>query len=105
MLQDHLMKVEHINERRITWKQFKKYFQKEYLSKQFYDNKMQDFFELRVGSMTMVEYEKKFMGLLRYVGFIKYEKKFLGLLKYVGFINDEKVKIHKFFSGPPAFYK
>jgi hypothetical protein len=29
----------------------------------------------------------------------------LGLLKYVGFINDEKVKIHRFLSGLPSFYK
>jgi hypothetical protein len=38
---------------------------------------MQEFFELRLGSMTMTEYEKKF----------------LGFLKYVRFIDDEKVKI------------
>jgi hypothetical protein len=37
---DHLKKVEHINDNRITWKQFKKYFQKECLSENFYDNKM-----------------------------------------------------------------
>jgi hypothetical protein len=41
---------------------------------------MQEFFELRLGSITMAEYEKNF----------------LGLLKYVGFINDEKVKINRF---------
>jgi hypothetical protein len=29
----------------------------------------------------------------------------LGLLKYVGFINDEKVKIQRFLSGFPTFYK
>jgi hypothetical protein len=81
--------VEHINESRITWKQFKRYFQKEYLSENFYDKKMQDFFELRLGSMTMVEYENKFLGLLKYVGFIK----------------DEKVKIQRFLSGLPSFYK
>jgi hypothetical protein len=86
---DQLKQVEHINENRITWKKFKKYFQKEYLSEHFYDKKMQDFFELRLGSMTMEEYEKKF----------------LGLLKYVGFINDEKVKIQRFLSGFPSFYK
>jgi hypothetical protein len=86
---DQLNQVEHINENRITWKKFKKYFQKEYLSEHFYDKKMQEFFELRLGSMTMEEYEKKF----------------LGLLKYVGFINDEKVNIHRFLSGLPAFYK
>jgi hypothetical protein len=50
---------------------------------------MQDFFELRPGSMTMEEYENKS----------------LGLLKYVGFINDEKVKIQRFLSGLPTFYK
>jgi hypothetical protein len=79
---DHLKQVEHINESMITWKQFKKYFQKEYLSEHFYENKMQDFFELRLRSMTMVEYEKKFLVSLKYVGFIKYEK----------------VKIHRFLS-------
>jgi hypothetical protein len=86
---DQLKQVEHINERRIAWKKFKKYFHKEYLSEHFYDKKMQDLFELRLGSMTMK----------------KYEKRFLGLLKYVGFIKDEKVKIHSFLSGMPSFYK
>jgi hypothetical protein len=35
----------------------------------------------------------------------KYEKKFLGVLKYVRFIDDEKVKIQIFLSGLPTFYK
>jgi hypothetical protein len=86
---DQLKKVEHINENRITWNKFKKYFEKEYLSDHFYDKKMKEFFELKLGSMIMAEYDKKF----------------LGLLKYVGFINDEKVKIHRFLSGFPSFYK
>jgi hypothetical protein len=84
-----LKKFEHINESRITWKKFKKYFQKEYLSKHYYDKKMQDFFELMLGRMTMGEYENNFLGLLKYVEFIK----------------DEKVKIHRFLSGMPSFYK
>jgi hypothetical protein len=50
---------------------------------------MQEFFELKLGSMTMGEYEKKFLVLLKYVGFIK----------------DEKVKIQIFFRGLPSFYK
>jgi hypothetical protein len=29
---------------------------------------------------------------------VVYEKKFLGLLNYVGFINNEKVNIHRFLS-------
>lgn len=35
---------------------------------------MHNLFELRLGNMTVEEYEKKFLGLLRYVGFIKEEK-------------------------------
>ena len=35
----------------------------------------------------------------------KYENNFLGLLKYVRFIGDEKVKIQRFLSGLPTFYK
>jgi hypothetical protein len=50
---------------------------------------MQEFFELRLGRMTMAEYEKNF----------------LGLLKYLKFIDDEKVKIQRFLSGLPTFYK
>jgi hypothetical protein len=37
---DQVKKVVHANENRITWKKFNKYFQKEYLSEHFYDNKM-----------------------------------------------------------------
>jgi hypothetical protein len=42
-----------------------------------------------MGSMTMEEYENNFLGLLKYAGFIK----------------DEKVKILRFLSGMPSFYK
>jgi hypothetical protein len=50
---------------------------------------MQEFFELKLGNMTMHEYERNFLELLRYVSFIK----------------DEKVKIHRLPSGIPSFYK
>lgn len=50
---------------------------------------MHEFFELKLGSMTMLEYENKFLELLRYVDFIK----------------DEKVKIQCFLSGLPVYYK
>jgi hypothetical protein len=50
---------------------------------------MQEFFEIGLGIMTMAEHEKKF----------------LGLVKYVRFIGDEKVKIQRFLSGLPTFYK
>jgi hypothetical protein len=86
---DQLKKVEHINETRITWNHFKKYFYHDYILKHYYDKKIQEFFELRLGSMTTREYGNKF----------------LGLLKYEGFIQDEKVKIQRFLSGIPSFYK
>jgi hypothetical protein len=43
----------------------------EYLLENLYDKKMQELFELRLGSMAMIKYEKKFLGLLKYVLFIK----------------------------------
>jgi hypothetical protein len=35
----------------------------------------------------------------------EYERKFLEILKYVSFIKDEKVKIKRLMSGIPSFYK
>jgi hypothetical protein len=49
---------------------------------------MKEFFELKLGSMIMDEYERRFLQLLRYVGFIK----------------DDNVKIQIFMSGIPSSY-
>jgi hypothetical protein len=54
----------------------------------YYERKMKEFFELKLGSMTMDEYEKRFFELLKCVGLIK----------------DEKVKIQRFLSGLPSLY-
>jgi hypothetical protein len=58
------------------------------LSKHYYERKTKEFFELKLGSMTMDEYEKMFFEFLKYVNFIK----------------DDKVKIQRFLSGLPSFY-
>jgi len=55
---DKLKQVEHIIENMITWKHFKIYFEKDYLSKNFYDKNVGEFFEFRLGSMTIGEYKK-----------------------------------------------
>jgi hypothetical protein len=34
-----------------------------------------------------------------------HEKKLLELLRYLGFIKEEKMKIQRFLSGVPSFYK
>jgi hypothetical protein len=49
---------------------------------------MKELFELKMGSMTMDENDKRFFELLKYVGFTK----------------DEKVKIQRFLSGLPSLY-
>jgi hypothetical protein len=49
---------------------------------------MKEFFECKLGSMAMEEYEKRLFELLKYVDFIK----------------DEKVKIQRFLSGLPSLY-
>jgi hypothetical protein len=71
------VQVQYIYEKKGTWREFKRYFQNKYLTKRYYEKKMKEFFELKLESMMIDEYERKF----------------LEFLKYVAFINDEKVKI------------
>ena len=71
------------------WKQFKKYFKQKYLSNRYYDDKIKEFHELRLGQQTMEEYADRFLELLRYVRYIE----------------DEKVKVQHFLSGLSQSYK
>jgi hypothetical protein len=48
---------------------------------------MKEFFELKLGSMNIDEYEKRFLELLKYVSFMK----------------DETFKIQSYLSGFPSF--
>jgi hypothetical protein len=84
---DQLLQVQHIREKDITWKEFKRNFRKKYLTKRYYDRNMKDFFELKLGSMTIDEYERRFLELLKYILFIK----------------QETIKIQRYLSGfPPS---
>ena len=47
---------------------------------------MKELFELKLGSMSIVEYERRFLELLKYIPFIKYET----------------VKIQRYLSGLPS---
>jgi hypothetical protein len=84
---DQFVQVKHIDEKKVTWRELKRCFQKKYLTKHYYDKKMKDLFELKIGSMTIDEYERRFLELLKYVSFIKYEQ----------------VNIHRYLSGIPSF--
>ena len=86
---EHFKQVKKISERKLKWKQFKKYFKQKYLSDRYYDDKIKEFHELRLGQQTMEEYANKFLELLRYVKYIK----------------DDKLKIQRFMSGIPQSYK
>jgi hypothetical protein len=83
--------VQNIKEKNVTWKEFKKYFEKKYLTKRYHDKKMKEFFELKLGGMTIDEYEIRFLELLNYVSFIKYEtvKIQMSLSGFPLFINDK----------------
>jgi hypothetical protein len=48
---DQLVQVQHIEEKSVTWREFKKYFEKKYLTKRYYDKRMKEFFELKLGSI------------------------------------------------------
>ena len=85
---NNLKKAKNFDEKRISWRQFKGYFQEKYLSEHYYERNMKEFFELKFVTMTME----------------KYEKQFFELLKYVDLIKDDKVKIQRFLSGLPSFY-
>ena len=46
---EHFRQVKNINERKIVWKQFHKYFKKKYLSNIYYDDEIKEFKEMRLG--------------------------------------------------------
>ena len=82
-------KLKKISERKIVWNQFQKYFRHKHLSDRYYDDKIKEFHELKLGQLSMEEYANKFLDLLRYVRYIR----------------DDKVKIQRFLSGLPQSYK
>jgi hypothetical protein len=71
---DQFMQVQHIYGNNVTWMEFKRYFQKKYLTKRYYDKKMKDLFDLNLGSMTIDENGRRFLELLKYVAIIKDEQ-------------------------------
>ena len=84
-----LKRVKRINDKKVSWNWFKNEFKKEYLSKYYYEGKAKEFYELRLGSISMHEFCTKFLSLLR----------------YVPYLNEEKPKIQIFLGCLPKFYK
>jgi hypothetical protein len=63
--------VQHIKEKKCYLEGIQEVFEKKHLTKRYYAKKMKEFFELKLGSMTIDEYERRFLELLKYVSFIK----------------------------------
>ncbi|KAG8478886.1 hypothetical protein CXB51_028729 [Gossypium anomalum] len=51
---------------RVTWEFFQIEFRKKYISQRFIDQKRKEFLELKQGSMSVTDYERKFVRLSRY---------------------------------------
>jgi hypothetical protein len=85
---EYLKNIKGVREEDLSWKQFEKYFWKKYLSERYFDEKAKEFYELKLGQLTMEEYVNKFLDLLRYVPYIK----------------AKKAKVQCFISGLPKEY-
>jgi hypothetical protein len=70
---DQFVQVQHIDEKQITSMDFKRDFQNKYLTKSYHDMKMKEFFELKLGSMSIYEYERRFLEMLNYISLMKGE--------------------------------
>jgi hypothetical protein len=86
---EDLKNMKGVCEEDLSSKQFEKYFQKKYLSERYFDEKDKEFYELKLGKLTIEEYVNKFLDLLRYVPYIK----------------AEKAKVQRFISGLPKEYR
>ena len=63
-----------IKEKNVNWSTFKRYFKNKFLSEQYYEERAKEFYELKLGSMTMKDLNNKFLSLLRYVPYLVDEK-------------------------------
>ena len=78
-----------MKEKYLTWRFFKKYFKRNFISEQYYEERAKEFYELKLGSMSMKELRNKFLSLLR----------------YIPYIIDEKPKIQRFLIYLPTSFK
>jgi hypothetical protein len=46
---DQFVHVQHIREKEVTWKEFKRYFENKYLTKRYYDKKDEGVLRTQVG--------------------------------------------------------
>jgi hypothetical protein len=71
---EELRNVKGIHKKELSWGKFEKYFKKKYLYERYCDENTKEFYELKLGPLTIYEYINKFLDPLRYVPYIKEEK-------------------------------
>ena len=69
-----LKRVKGIKEKGINWSTFKRYFKNKFLFERYYEERAKEFYELKLGSMTMKDLNSKFLSLLRYVPYLVDDK-------------------------------
>ena len=65
-----MKRVKGIKEKNVNWSTFKRYFKNKFLSEQYYEERANEFYELKLGSMTMTDPNNKFLSLHRYVPYL-----------------------------------
>lgn len=60
---EEIKTVKKIDEEQVMWQEFHKHFKDNYLIECYYDEKAKEFHELRLGTLTMDEYVKRFTSL------------------------------------------
>ena len=69
-----IKRVKNLKEKYLNWRVFKKYYKRRFLSEQHYEDRAKEFYDLKLGPMSMKELSNKFLSLLRYVPYIIDEK-------------------------------
>lgn len=66
--------VKGIWEQVLIWEEIKRLFKKKYLPEMYDDIKVEEFYEMEMGSMIDDEYTRRFLELFTYVPYLKGEK-------------------------------
>ena len=69
-----IKRVKNLKEKYLTLRVFKKYFKRRFLFEQYYEERAKEFYDLKLGSMSMKELSSNFLSLLRYIPYIIDEK-------------------------------
>ena len=55
-----IKRIKNLKEKYVTQRTFKKYFKRKFLSKQYYEQTAKEFYDIRLGSMSMKELSSNF---------------------------------------------